>query len=450
MESILLFIFSAITSFITSLPVWLIAIVFLLILIGLILIGLPVTFAIGLTSLLFLVIYGKSLSIIISAIMIPISSFPLLGVFLFILMGVVFEKTRLTEVIVDALEPVVGRVKGGLGVVVTLGCAFYGLLTGAVAATAAAFSKLVGPEMEKRGYPRDFASAVITASAPLGAFIPPSIPAIILATSTGTSVFTTFMVGASLGLVIAFTLIVLIVIISYIKGYGGIEKKYTLREIIIRWLKAIPLLSVPVGILIGIYIGVFSVTEGGAFGCILAFIVAALYRRLNLKSIPSMFLDAAKSTAVVMLMISTSYILNFTWSLTGINDSLLRFFRGIATIYSPQISLVILALILVVLGMFFDVIVLAVAWGSVIVSTFAPYGVNPYHINALFLMGVLIGTATPPVGAGVFVVSDAMKISIEKLLKAMIPFILLYVAIYVAVVFIPELALWIPRLIGLI
>ncbi|MEM0060232.1 MAG: TRAP transporter large permease subunit, partial [Desulfurococcaceae archaeon] len=135
-----------------------------------------------------------SLSTVISAIMIPLSSFPLLGVFLFVLMGVIFEKTRLTEVIVDALEPLVGRVKGGLGVVVTVGCAFYGLLTGAVAATAAAFSRLMGFEMEKRGYPKEFTAAVITSSAPLGAFIPPSIPAIIIATATGTSVFTMFMV----------------------------------------------------------------------------------------------------------------------------------------------------------------------------------------------------------------------------------------------------------------
>ncbi|MEM4953415.1 MAG: TRAP transporter large permease subunit, partial [Desulfurococcaceae archaeon] len=141
-------ILASLTSIITSLPAWSVAIIFLLILVAIILLGIPVTYAIGITSILFLILYGKSLSTVISAIMIPLSSFPLLGVFLFVLMGVIFEKTRLTEVIVDALEPLVGRVKGGLGVVVTIGCAFYGLLTGAVAATAAAFSRLMGFEME--------------------------------------------------------------------------------------------------------------------------------------------------------------------------------------------------------------------------------------------------------------------------------------------------------------
>jgi C4-dicarboxylate transporter DctM subunit len=423
---------------------------FLLILVLIILLGIPVTYALGITSILFLILYGKSLSIIISAIMIPLSSFPFLGVFLFVLMGVVFEKTGLTEVIVDAIEPLVGRVKGGLGVVATVGCAFYGLLTGSVAATAAAFSRLMGSEMEKRGYPREFTAAVITAAAPLGAFIPPSIPAIVIATATGTSVFTMFMVGAALGIVITFSLIILILLVSYIKGYGGIEKKFTLKEILIRVAKATPLVAVPIGVLGGIYLGVFSVTEGGAFGCVVAFIVAALYKRLRLGTIREIFIESTKSTAVVMLLISTSYILNFTWSLTGINNSLLEFFKIVAASYSPQVSLTVLALILFILGMFFDVIVLAVAWGSVVISAFAPYGINPYHINSLFLMGILIGTVTPPVGAGLFVVSDTLKISIERAAKGLISFVVLYAALYILAVYVPDLSLWLPRLLRLI
>lgn len=446
----ILSILASLTSIITSLPVWVAAILFLLILVLIILLGIPVTYALGITSILFLILYGKSLSIIISAIMIPLSSFPFLGVFLFVLMGVVFEKTGLTEVIVDAIEPLVGRVKGGLGIVVTAGCAFYGLLTGSVAATAAAFSRLMGSEMEKRGYPREFAAAVITASAPLGAFIPPSIPAIVIATATGTSVFTMFMVGAALGIVVMFSLIILILLVSYIKGYGGIEKKFTLKEILIRVAKATPLVAVPIGVLGGIYLGVFSVTEGGAFGCVIAFIVAALYKRLRLGTIREIFIESTKSTAVVMLLISTSYILNFTWSLTGINNSLLEFFKIVAASYSPQVSLTVLALILFILGMFFDVIVLAVAWGSVVISAFAPYGINPYHINSLFLMGILIGTVTPPVGAGLFVVSDTLKISIERMAKALISFVVLYAALYILAVYVPDLSLWLPRLLRLI
>lgn len=438
------------TQLVLALPPWIVASIFIAILILLILLGIPVSFAIGLTSILFMLIYHIDLSTAIRAIMIPLQSFPLLGVFLFTFMGVVFEKAGLTEVIVDALEPLVGRIKGGLGVVLVLGCAFYGLLTGAVAATAAAFSRLLGSEMTKRGYPKEYVAALLSSSAPLGAFIPPSIPAIIIATSIGGSVITMFMVGASLGIAVLIGLIILNLIISYRSGYGGIERKYTFREVVVRVARALPLLTVPLLVLGGIYLGVFSVTEAGALGALGALVVAAAYRRLKPKMLVDILIDSSKTTAVVMLMIACSYILSFTWSLSGINNALLQFFVNISKAYSPQISLTILAAILFVLGMFFDVIVLAIAWGSVIVSAFAPYGINLYHIGGLFLMGVLIGTATPPVGAAVFVVSDALKIEIEKILKGMKWFLVLYFILYVMAVYIPDMSLWLPRLLKLV
>ncbi|AFL67076.1 TRAP transporter large permease [Desulfurococcus amylolyticus] len=437
------------SSIISSLPIWSIAILFIIVLLLLILIGIPVTFSIGLSSIIFLILNGKSLANAVTAMMIPLQSFPLLGVYLFVLMGTVFEKAGLTEVIVDALEPLVGRVKGGLAVVTVLGCAFFGLLTGAVAATAAAFSRIMGPEMEKRGYPREYVAAILTASAPLGAFIPPSIPAIIIATSTGTSVLTMFMVGGAIGIIVMVALIILVLATSYIKGYGGVEKKFAVREVFIRVIKALPLLAVPLLVLAGIYLGVFSVTEAGALGALSAFMVAACYRRLTVRKIIDILLESGRSTAVVMLMISTSYILNYTWSLTGINNSMLQFFVNISKTYSPYISLTVLAIILAILGMFFDVIVLAVAWGATMMSAFTPYGISPYHIGALFLFAVLLGTTTPPVGAAVFVVSDSLKVKIEKIFKGITPFVLLYIVLYIILVFIPDASLWLPRLLGL-
>ncbi|MEL9908723.1 MAG: TRAP transporter large permease subunit [Desulfurococcus sp.] len=436
------------SSIISSLPIWSIAILFIIVLLLLILIGIPVTISIGLSSIIFLILYGKSLANAVTAMMIPLQSFPLLGVYLFVLMGTVFEMAGLTEVIVDALEPLVGKMKGGLAVVTILGSAFFGLLTGAVAATAAAFSRIMGPEMEKRGYPREYVAAVLAASAPLGAFIPPSIPAIIIATSTGTSVLTMFMVGGAIGIIVMVALIILVLVTSYIKGYGGVEKRFTTREVFTRVIKALPLLLVPLLVLAGIYLGVFSVTEAGALGALGALMVAACYRRLTVRKVINILLESGRSTAVVMLMISTSYILNYTWSLTGINNSMLQFFINISKTYSPYVSLTVLAIILAILGMFFDVIVLSIAWGATMMSAFAPYGISPYHIGAIFLFGVLLGTATPPVGAAVFVVSDSLKVK-EEIFKGIIPFVILYMILYIIVVFVPEASLWLPRLLGL-
>ncbi len=431
------------------LPLAVIGIIFFALLLGLIILGVPVTFSIGLSGIITMLLTGIDLTTAVKAMVLPIRSFPLLGVFLFTFMGVVFEKTGLTRLIVDAIQPILGRVKGGLAVVTVVGCAFFGLLTGAVAATAAAFSRIMGPEMGRRGYPKEFAAATITASSPLGAFIPPSIPAIIIAVATNTSVITMFFVAAALGILVMLSLIISILIISYKKGYGGLERKYTFREIIVNILKAAPLVAVPLSVLGGIYLGIFSVTEAGALGAIAALIVAAAYRALSLKKVAEIFLEASKTTAVVLLMIGASYILNYTWSLSGLNETLIGFFKSISTVVSPTVALLILAGILAILGMFFDVIVLAIAWGATIISAMAPYGINPYHINALFLYGVLLGTSTPPVGAGVFVVAQSLKIEIEKILKAILPFLIVYLIVYVIIVLVPDAVLWLPKLLGL-
>lgn len=436
--------------FLGYLPPFLIAVLFLLILIVLIIIGLPISLSILLTSMLFIIAYGRDLSIVISAFEIPLESFPLLGVFLYTLMGAVFELSGLTYIIVEAIQPLVGRLKGGLAIVTAIGCALFGLLTGAVAATAAAFSRLMGPEMERRNYPRSFTAAVLTASAPLGAFIPPSIPAIIIATATGLSTFTMFMVGASMGIIILLGLVALIVLISYKNGYGGVEKVYTRKEVVSNIARALPIMSVPLLVLFSIYFGVFSVTEAGALGALLAFIIAFAYKAMNPRLALKTIVEAGKTTAIVVFMIGSSYVLSHTWSLLGINYQMTNFFSSVAKSHGPLISLTILAVILAVLGMFFDVIVLSIAWGPIAVAALEPMGLNPYHICALFLMGVLLGTATPPVGAAVFVVSDSLKIRIEEIFKGIRLFVLLYLALYLLFIYVPQVTLWLPILLRLV
>uniref|UniRef100_A0A7C2ZL73 TRAP transporter large permease n=1 Tax=Ignisphaera aggregans TaxID=334771 RepID=A0A7C2ZL73_9CREN len=439
----------ALSSLITTLPQWAVALAYLVILVGLIIAGIPVSISIGLTSVLFIVLYNVKLSTITTAICQAYDAWPMLGIFLFTFMGVVFEKSGLTELIVNALQPTVGRLRGGLGIVAILGCAFYGLLTGSVAATAAAYTRLLGNEMVKRGYDRNYTAGLIAAAAPLGAFIPPSIPAIVIGIAIGGSILTMFLVGAALGLVIIPGLILINTIISMRKGYGGVERVYTRREIVVNIIKACPPFIVTIGILASIYLGLMSVTEAGAMGAVLSLVVAAAYRRINRRNIIEIFVEAVKSTSVVMFLITMSFVLQYTWSLAGINEAFKLFLMSTARTYGAHIALTIMALILFVLGMFFDVIVLAIAWGAYISAALAPFGINIYHVGALFLLGVLIGTATPPVGSGVFVVADTMKIGLEDIFRGIKWFLPFYLILYVAAVYIPDLSLWLPRMLGM-
>lgn len=422
--------------------------VFFIVFMLLALLGIPIFISLGLSGIFVILLAGKDITIAVKSFMMPFQSFPMLGVFLFTLMGVVFERTMLTKHIVDAIEPLAGRVRGGLAITVTVSSAFFGLLTGSVAATAAAFSRLMGPEMERRGYPKGFAGSVICSSAPLGAFIPPSIPGIIIAVATGTSVITMFMIGAGIGILITLALSALILIISYRNNYGGLTRSYTTGEVLSNLGKAVPLLFVPIAVLGSIYLGVFSVTEAGALGAVGAFIVAALYRKLTLKRIVEIFVEASKTTGMILLLIGSSYVISFAFSLTGINSALISFLRLLSSQHI-YVALIFLAALLAILGCFLDVIVLAIALGSVTINALAPLGINPYHINSLYFYGVLLGTTTPPVGAAVFVVSQSLNIPIERLFKSIWPFVVLYLVIYVATIFVPDIALWLPKLLGL-
>jgi len=228
---------------------------------------------------------------------------------------------------------------------------------------------------------------------------------------------TTSVIGAALGISVLACLVLLILVTFYIEGYGGIERRYTRRKVATRVARAVPPARSTSGSTSEHIPRSVLGHEGGGLGALGAFLVALLYRRLKPRLVLDVVIESGRSTTVVMLMIATSHILNCTRSLTDINNSLLQFFVGISRQYSPHISLTVLAVTLAVLGTFFDVIVLATAWGSVVISAFAPYGMSPYHIDALSLFEVLPGTATPPAGARVFTTSGVLKIGIEEVLK---------------------------------
>ncbi len=415
--------------------------------------GVPITFSLGLSGLITLLLGGAKLSLAFKAVFMPYASFTMLAIYLFMCMGIVFQKTGLASLLIDALEPLVGRVKGGLAIVNVLASAFFGTLTGSANATAATFSRLMGPEMIRRGYPKPFVVSVIAASAPLGSFIPPSITGIVLSVATNTSVLTNFMAGAAVGFLVITALILMILAIVY-RGRGnafssGLEVRYSRKEIAMRVVKASPLFTVPLMVLGGIYFGVFSVTEGGAAGCLAAFLLALAYRRLNIKLLYEILLESAAGTGMVMLLVGVSYLMSYTMSLTGLNKSFIDMLRFVGSTMSPYVALLVLACILLALGCFIDVIVLCIAMAPFAVLALVPLGVNIYHINALFLTGNLIGNVTPPVGTVLFIALQSLKEKMESVIKALIPFIIAYIIIYLMITFIPELVLWFPRLLGL-
>lgn len=410
--------------------------------------GVPITFSLGASGTLTLLLSGKQLTLLTKSIFSPFESFTLLAIFLFTLMGVIFEKTGLASLLTEALMPIVGRFRGGLALVTTYGSALFGALTGSANATCATFSKLMGPEMVKKGYPKPWTAAVIASASPLGQLIPPSITCIVLGVVTGTSIGALFMVDLSIGILTLLFMTILILIMAAKRDFGGDTKKYTQKEIIQQLVKALPLAGVPLLVIGGMYGGMFTPTEAGAIGSLISLILALAYRKLTARSFYEIIIDSAATTGMVLLLIAASYIVSYVMSFTGITKWFISFLTGLSG-KGVYIGLFFLVGILLVMGCFIDLIVLCIVLAPTAVAALAPLGVNPYEINAIFLIGNLIGIITPPVGVALFTSSYVLNEKIEKVSKEIVPFIIMYIIITIIICLFPNSVLWLPRLLGL-
>ncbi len=422
--------------------------IFFVIFFGCLFIGVPLTFSMGSASAVILLMSGLKASIILKSIFAPFISHSLLAIFLFTLMGIIFERTGMATMLINAIMPIIGRLRGGLALVVVYASAMFGALTGSANATCVTFCNLMGPDMMKKGYPGDWTAAVIASAAPLGSLIPPSIACIVLGVAAGISISDLFIIDFAIGLMTILGLTILILAVATKNKYGGSTETYTLAEKFKYIGRAIPLIAVPVTIIGGMYGGVFTPTEAGAIGSLLSLIMAAIYGRLNLGVFHRIMIDTAKTTAIILFLIATSYILSYAMSFTGITQMFMDYLVEIST-GNPVWGLLFLLLILLLAGCFIDTITLCVVLTPTAVAALVPLGINPFHIAALFLISNLAGGITPPVGTYLFSSSYILKQPIEKISRAIIPFVVTYLIITVIVTVFPDSFLWLPRLLDL-
>ncbi len=424
------------------------SLIFLLVFFAFLLLGVPITYSLGSAGAVTLYASGLKMSLLIKSVFGPFESFTLLAIFLFTLMGVIYQKTGMAGLLIDALKPGIGRRKGGLALVATFASAIFGALTGSANATCATFAKMLGPEMVENKYPADWTAATIAAAAPLGQLIPPSVTCIVLGVATGTSIGTLFIVDLSIGLITLAGLSAVIIYSSVKNNFGGTSKVFTKEEKRAAFLRMLPLLSVPVVVLGGMYTGFFTATEGGAIGSLFSLFLALSYKRITWKLLYEIFVDASKTTSTVILLLASSYVLSYVMSMSGMT----QLFVDLLTQFSTQsaiLGLLFLLGILLVMGCFIDVLVLCIILAPTAVNALAPFGVNAYHICAIFLIGNLIGIITPPVGVALFISSQAIGVKMEAISKSIMPYVFMYLIITVLILLFPDLVLTLPRLLGI-
>lgn len=421
------------------------------------LLGVPVAFAMGLSSILALIYGDISIQVAVQRIFATLDSFPLMAIPFFILAGNLMEFSGISQRLIDLANSLVGRLTGGLGMVTVLTAMFFASISGSSAATVAAIGSILIPAMVKRGFPKNFATSVQAVSGELGVIIPPSIPLIIFALTAGVSISIgdLFIAGIIPGVLIGLSLMLTIFIISKIKGYGKVEQGSIQGESgMVQMVtmgrfeatrKAILPLLMPVIILGGIYGGVFTPTEAAAVAVGYAFFIGVfVYRTLNRKNIMIVLRNSVLSTSIIMFIIGNAGL--FGWVLTAekVPNMVAEWFISISG--SPVIFLLLVNLILLIVGMFLETGAAIVIMAPILTPVAITFGIDPVHFGIIMIVNLAVGMTTPPIGVNLFVACQIAGLRIEHLLKPMVPFYFVLIADILVITYLPQLSLWIPSL----
>lgn len=376
------------------------------------------------------------------------NSFTLLAIPFFILAGVIMNNGGIAMRLVNCAKVLAGRMPGSLAQTNVLANMMFGSISGSGVAAAAAVGSTMAPMQEKEGYDRSFSAAVNIASAPTGMLIPPSNTLIVFSlVSGGTSIAALFMAGYIPGILWGIACMIAAFIIAKRRGYKSNEKvpfKVALKVFI----DAIPSLLLIIIVIGGIILGAFTATEGSAIAVVYALLLSFIYKTIKIKDLPRILIESTRTTAIVIFLIGVSTIMSWVMSFTGIPrliaDTLLGFTDNMIII------LIIMNIVLLIVGTFMDPTPAILIFTPIFLPIALQFGMDPVHFGIMVVFNLSIGTITPPVGPVLFVGARVAKLKIEQVIRPLIPFFAVTVVVLFLVTYVPELSLWLPRLLGLI
>jgi tripartite ATP-independent transporter DctM subunit len=416
----------------------------------LLLIGAPISVAVGLSSVLAMfVVVGFDNGALTAAQQMfrGINSFALLAIPFFVLAGVIMSQGGIALQLINAGKVLVGRVPGSLPQTTVAANALFGAVSGSSIAAAAAIGTTMGPLAAKGGYDKNFSAAVNVASAPSGLLIPPSNLMIVYSLVSGTSVAALFTAGYLPGLLWAATCA--LVVYLYVRRRPELREtqRVGFREGARVLLIALPSLMLIAVVIVGILAGFFTATESAVIAVFYSAIQSAFYRTIKLRDVPNVLLEATRITAVVMFLIAASTIMGFVLSFSQIPELVSDAMFGFSE--NPVVILLLIAVILLVVGAFMDATPAVLIFAPIFLPIVTSFGVDPIHFGIMMVFNLCIGTITPPVGTVLFVGAKVSDQPIEGIIRQLLPFLVALVGCLIIVIFTPGLSLWLPELFGL-
>ena len=426
----------------------------------LLVIGVPIAFSLGLSCTFFLVLINIPalelvpraipMNVLISEMYGGVNQFALLALPMFVLSGELMYRFLIIERLINLSREMVGWVPGGLAHVTIVASTLFAFISGSALATAASIGPTMIPAMIREKYPNDFAAAIVAAAAILGPIIPPSTPMIIVGSQLGISIGGMFAAGVVPGLLIAAVMMGIAFIISRRRKYGELHPFQGMRPLARSTLRAVPTMSVPIVLLVGILGGVFTPTEAGAVTVFYALLLGfTLFRTADGSKVRAALRNTAKVTASVLLIIATALVFNRIMTYFRVPQKLLEFILSLSS--DPLVIGLVLIAFLLALGTFMDELSNMVILGPLLMPICtSPEGLGMHPIQyGLFLMtAILLGLLTPPLSLLLNVAAPIAKVSIERLSITVLPFLAAQVAILFLMAFYPPVTMWLPRLLG--
>jgi len=424
-----------------------------LILIGsfilLMLVGMPVAYALGLAAL----IGAMWIDLPLDAVMIQMASgvnkFSLLAIPCFVLAGAIMAEGGMSRRLVAFAGVLIGFVRGGLSLVNILASTFFGAISGSSVADTASIGSVLIPEMEKNGYPRPFATAVTVSGSVQAILIPPSHNAVIYSMAAGgtVSVAALFMAGVFPGLLLGLCLAIYCLYVARKENYpkGRVIPMKEALKICVDAMWGLMTMGIILG---GILSGVFTATESASIAVVWAFFVTMfIYRDYKWKDLPKLLHRTVKTVTIVMILIGFAASFGYIMTMMQIPLKITTLFTSFSS--EAWVILACINIMLLVLGTLMDMAPLILILTPILLPVIKSIGIDPVHFGMIMMVNLGIGLITPPVGAVLFVGSAVAKLKIEQVVRAMKPFFVILLFVLMLVTYVPQISLWLPRTMGL-
>ncbi|KQS55058.1 C4-dicarboxylate transporter, DctM subunit [Methylobacterium sp. UNC300MFChir4.1] len=416
-------------------------------LIALMLTGMPISIALGLTVLTFLFTLTQvPIESVALKLFTGIENFSIMAIPFFILAGNFLAHGGVARRMIAFTTSLVGHWPGGLGLAGVVACALFAAVSGSSVATVVAIGSIILPAMVAEGYPRRFGAGVITTSGALGILVPPSIILVLYGVSTNSSIGNLFLAGVMPGIVLSAMLASVTFVIAKRRGYPRMPKA-SWAERLRAFRESAWGLFLVVMVIGGIYAGIFTPTEAAATAAVYAFVIAVfVYRDLKLSDVPRVLLASANMSAMLLYIITNAVLFSFLMTSENIPQTMAAWL--IAMNFSPLVFLLVVNIILLIAGNVMEPSSILLIMAPILFPIAVKLGIDPIHFGIIMAVNMEVGLCHPPVGLNLYVASGIAHMGISELTVAVLPWLLTMLAFLVLVTYWPALSLWLPRALG--